>query len=137
MLTSHTPVLAAFVTPSLSVASITNVVSLTMIGDIPQLLIGDDDQHSDQIKFRLSDCIFEYGNFRGEPDAQRFEAERLPSDEPEIANHHGLIFRGRFLEAPEINAHRHRLLRDVGRVRGVGFSPDHFLHLSDGLNSIQ
>jgi hypothetical protein len=70
----HTPVLAAFVTPSMSAARVTGVVRVSMLGDIPQLFVGDDDQHSDQIKFRLSDCVFEYGDFRGEADAQRFEA---------------------------------------------------------------
>lgn len=34
------PVLAAFVTPSLSTARITGVIHLSMIGDIPQMLIG-------------------------------------------------------------------------------------------------
>lgn len=70
----RTPVLAAFVTPSRSVARITGEVQLSVIGDIPQLLIGEDDEVSNQIKFRLSECVFEYGDFRGERDAKRFEA---------------------------------------------------------------
>jgi hypothetical protein len=45
-----------------------------MLGDIPQLQIGEDDQESDRITFLLSDCVFEYGDFRGDRDAQRFEA---------------------------------------------------------------
>lgn len=66
--------LAAFVTPSLSVARVTGAIHLSVIGDIPQLLIGEDDQASNQIKFRLSECVFEYGDFRGERDAERFES---------------------------------------------------------------
>ena len=70
----RTPVLSAFVTPSLSVARVTGSIHLSVIGDIPQLLIGEDDERSDQIKFRLSDCIFEYGDFRDEDGEYRFEA---------------------------------------------------------------
>ena len=70
----RTPVIAAFVTSSLSAARVTGIVRVSMVGDIPQLLVGNDDQASSQIKFRLSDCVFEYGDFRGERDAQRFEA---------------------------------------------------------------
>ena len=70
----RTPVIAAFVTPSLSAARVTGVIHVSTVGDIPQLLVGEDDQGSSQIKFRLSDCVFEYGDFRDEPDAQRFEA---------------------------------------------------------------
>jgi hypothetical protein len=70
----RTPVLAAFATPSLSVARVTGAVHFSTVAGILQLLIGEDDQTSSQIKFRLSDCIFEYGDFRGESDAQHFEA---------------------------------------------------------------
>ena len=66
--------LAAFVTPSLTVARVTGSVHLSVLEDIPQLLIADEEQRSDQIKFRLSDCVFEYGDFRGERDAEHFEA---------------------------------------------------------------
>jgi hypothetical protein len=52
----------------------TGIVRVSMLGDIPQPQIGEDNQESDQIKFLLSDCAFEYGDFRGESDAQRFEA---------------------------------------------------------------
>lgn len=67
------PVLAALVTPSLSAASVIGTVNISMIGDNAQLLIGKD-QASGQIKFRLYDCVFEYGDFRGAYDAQHFEA---------------------------------------------------------------
>jgi hypothetical protein len=70
----HIPVLAAFVTPSRSTATVTGIVHISMLGDIPQLQIGEDDQESDRITFLLSDCVFEYGDFREESDARRFEA---------------------------------------------------------------
>lgn len=66
--------LAAFVTPSLTVARVTGMVRLSKAGDTTQLLIGEDEQTSDQIKFLLSNCRFENGDFRDEPDAERFEA---------------------------------------------------------------
>jgi hypothetical protein len=70
----RTPVFAAFVTPSRSTARVTGKVYIAMVGDKPQLKVGEDDQHIDQVKFHLSDCTFEYGDFRGEPDARHFEA---------------------------------------------------------------
>jgi hypothetical protein len=60
----RTPVLAAFVTPSVSVARVTGTIRVSIVGGVPHLLIGKEDSESDQIKFRLSDCIFEYGDFR-------------------------------------------------------------------------
>jgi hypothetical protein len=61
----RTPVLAVFVTPSLSVARVRGTIRVS-IGDgtPPHLIVGEDDGESDQIKFRLSDCKFEYGDFR-------------------------------------------------------------------------
>jgi hypothetical protein len=44
-----------------------------MVAGVPYLLAGKEDSKSDQIKFRLSDCMFEYGAFREEP-ADKFEA---------------------------------------------------------------
>lgn len=43
------------------------------------LFVGKDESESDQIKFRLSDCVFEYGDFReadgaDESAAHNFEA---------------------------------------------------------------
>ena len=61
----RTPVVAAFVSaPCNSTARITGLVRLESIGEmIALLVIGEDDQASDQIRFRLSDCTFEYGDF--------------------------------------------------------------------------
>lgn len=70
----RTPVLAAFVTPSRSTARVTGKVHLSVIRDAPELCVGEEDQTSGMIKFRLNDCVFEYGDFRGERVAQRFEA---------------------------------------------------------------
>lgn len=61
----RTPVLAAFVTPSVSVARVTGTIRVsTEDGLPPHLIVGKDDSESAQIKFRLSDCVFEYGDFR-------------------------------------------------------------------------
>jgi hypothetical protein len=63
----RTPVLAAFVTPSVSVARVTGTVSVSVVdGMAPHLIVGKENSASDQIKFRLSDCVFEYGDFRDE-----------------------------------------------------------------------
>ena len=62
----RTPVLAAFVTPSVSVARVVGTIRVSIVGGVPHLLIGKDGSESDQIKFRLSDCVFEYGDFRDE-----------------------------------------------------------------------
>ena len=51
----RTPVLAAFVTPSVSVARVTGAIRVSTVAE---------DGESDQIKFRLSDCEFQYGDFR-------------------------------------------------------------------------
>ena len=61
----RTPVLATFVTPSVSVARVTGTIRVS-IGDRvpPHLIVGREDGTSDHIKFRLSDCVFEYGDFR-------------------------------------------------------------------------
>ena len=74
-----TPVLAVFVTPSISVARVVGTIRVSMVdGGAPHLVVGKDDDTSDQIKFRLSDCIFEYGDFRdASPEDQgehKFEA---------------------------------------------------------------
>jgi hypothetical protein len=61
----RTPVLAVFVTPSVSVARVTGTLRVSVVdGVTPHLIVGRDDGASDQIKFRLSDCNFEYGDFR-------------------------------------------------------------------------
>jgi len=75
----RTSVLAVFGTPSQSVARVTGAIRVFVDGRGPHLIVGNDDNKSDQIKFRLSDCIFEYGDFReadgaDEPAAQEFEA---------------------------------------------------------------
>ena len=73
--TERTPVVAAFVSaPCNSSARVTGLVRLESIGEIPLLVIGEDDQASDQIRFRLRDCKFEYGDFRGEREAEKFAA---------------------------------------------------------------
>src|SRR5271170_3150617 len=61
----RTPVLAVFVTPSVSVARVTGTIRVSVAdGVIPHLIVGKEDGESDQIKFRLSDCNFAYGDFR-------------------------------------------------------------------------
>jgi hypothetical protein len=37
------------------------------------LAVGKDDNNSDQIKFRLSDCVFKYRDFRDEESADKYE----------------------------------------------------------------
>jgi hypothetical protein len=37
------------------------------------LAVGKDDNNSDQIKFRPSDCVFEYGDFRDEESDDKYE----------------------------------------------------------------
>jgi hypothetical protein len=71
----RTSVLAVFGTPSQSVARVTGTIHVFVDGRGPHLVVGQDDDKSDQIKFRLSDCVFEYGDFRDEESAeQKFEA---------------------------------------------------------------
>ena len=61
----RTPILAAFVTPSVSVARVTGTIRVSIVDGVPpHLIVGKGDGTSDQIKFRLSDCVFEYGDFR-------------------------------------------------------------------------
>jgi hypothetical protein len=61
----RTPVLAVFVTPSVSVARVTGLIHISVVDVVGlHLIVGTDDGVSDQIKFRLSDCEFTYGDFR-------------------------------------------------------------------------
>lgn len=61
----RTPMLAAFVTPSVSVARVLGTIRVSIVdGTPPHLVVGQDDSESARIKFRLSDCDFEYGDFR-------------------------------------------------------------------------
>lgn len=76
----RTTVCAVLVTPSLSVVKIMGEIRVSVIEDVQHLLIGEDAEQSDQIKFRLSDCQFSYGDFRDSefgvsegPFAHRFE----------------------------------------------------------------
>jgi hypothetical protein len=60
-----TRVLAVFVTPSLSIARVIGTLQVFVTDGVPpHLIVGTKDAESDQIKFRLSDCEFEYGDFR-------------------------------------------------------------------------
>jgi hypothetical protein len=69
----RTLVLAVFVTPSRSVARMTEAIRVSVDGSGPHLEVGKDDNKSDQIKFRLSDWVFEYGDFRDEESADKYE----------------------------------------------------------------
>ena len=75
----HTSVLAVVGSPSLSLARVTGPIRLSSMDGVPlHLIVGKEADSSDLIKFRLSDCVFEYGDFRG-ADAEdssdpRFEA---------------------------------------------------------------
>jgi hypothetical protein len=61
----QTPVLAVLVTPSVSVARVTGTIHISVVdGVTPHLIVGKEDGESDQIKFRLSDCEFTYGDLR-------------------------------------------------------------------------
>jgi hypothetical protein len=72
-----TPVLAVFVTPSISVARVVGTIRVSMLdGGAPYLVVGKEDGESDQIKFRLSDCEFEYGDFR-DASAEEFGAHEF------------------------------------------------------------
>ena len=60
-----TPVLAVFVTPSRSVATVAGTIRVTRVAGDSVLVVGKEDSNSDQIKFCLSaDCKLEYGDFR-------------------------------------------------------------------------
>lgn len=73
----RTPVLAAFVTPSVSVARVTGTIRVSVMDGVPpHLIVGKEDGTSDQIKFRLSDCVFEYGDFR-DADSEDFGAHKF------------------------------------------------------------
>jgi hypothetical protein len=65
----RTPVRAVLGSPSLSVARVVGTIRVSIVGGVPHLLIGKDESESDQIKFRLSDCDFAYGDFRDEESA--------------------------------------------------------------------
>jgi len=61
----RTRVLAVFGTPSVSIARVTGTIRVSVADGVPpHLIVGKDDDTSDQIKFRLSNCVFEYGDFR-------------------------------------------------------------------------
>ena len=66
-------VLAVLGSPSQSIARVTGTIRVSVDGRGPHLLVGKDDDKADQIKFRLSDCIFEYGDFRDEESADKYE----------------------------------------------------------------
>lgn len=51
-------------TPSLSAVRVAGTIRISVIDGVPHLFVGEDDEQSDQIKFRLSDCQFSYGDFR-------------------------------------------------------------------------
>jgi hypothetical protein len=73
----RTPVLAVFVTPSVSVARVTGTIRVSVVEGVgPHLIVGKDDGASDQIKFKLSDCNFEYGDFR-DATAEEFGAHKF------------------------------------------------------------
>jgi hypothetical protein len=73
----RTPVLAVFVTPSVSVARVTGTIRISAVdGVTPHLIVGKEDGESDQIKFRLSDCEFTYGDFR-DATAEDFGARKV------------------------------------------------------------
>ena len=73
----RTPVLAVFGTPSLSIARVTGTIRISIGDRVPlHLIVGKEDGTSDQIKFRLSDCVFEYGDFR-DAGAEDFGAHKF------------------------------------------------------------
>jgi hypothetical protein len=73
----RTPALAVFVTPSLSVARVLGMIRVSIVDRTPpHPIVGEDDGEADQIKFRLSDCKFEYGGFR-EAGAEDFGARKF------------------------------------------------------------
>ena len=72
----RTRVLAVVGSPSLSIARVTGPLRVFVAdGVTPHLIVGNEDETSDQIKFRLSDCNFVYDDFPDEDtDERRFEA---------------------------------------------------------------
>jgi hypothetical protein len=70
-------VLDVFVTPSVSVARVTGLIHISDVGVVGQhLIVGKDDGTSNQIKSRLSDCEFSYGDFR-DASAEDFGADKF------------------------------------------------------------
>jgi hypothetical protein len=65
----RTRVRAVLGTSAVSIARVVGTISVSIVGGVPHLLIGKDDSEFDQIKFRLSDCEFAYGDFRDEESA--------------------------------------------------------------------
>jgi hypothetical protein len=73
----RTPVLAVFVTPSVSVARVVRTIRVSIVdGVTPHLIVGKENGEADQIKFRLSDCEFECGDFR-DATAEDFGAHKF------------------------------------------------------------
>lgn len=57
----------------MSVARVTGAIRVSTVAGALVLLVGRDDSESDQIKFLLSDCVFECGDFRDdESSAHRY-----------------------------------------------------------------
>jgi hypothetical protein len=53
---------------------VTGPIHVSIVDGIPpHLIVGKEGSASDHIKFRLSDCEFEYGDFRDEESALKFE----------------------------------------------------------------
>lgn len=73
----RTPVLAVFVTPSVLIPRVVATIRVSIVGGVPHLLIGEEDTESDQIKFRLSNCVFEYGDFRDAKSAEESAAHQF------------------------------------------------------------
>ena len=59
----RTPVLAAFVTPSVSVARVTGAIRVSTVAGAPVLLVGKEDGESDQIKFGFQIANFSTATF--------------------------------------------------------------------------
>jgi hypothetical protein len=59
-----------------SVEERTPVLAAVVDGVTPHLVVGKGDRESDQIKFRLSDCEFAYGDFR-DATAEDFGAHKF------------------------------------------------------------
>jgi hypothetical protein len=60
-----TRVLAVVGSPSLSIARVTGPIQVSLADGLPpHLIVGKEADTSDQIKFRLSDCVFQYDDFR-------------------------------------------------------------------------
>ena len=58
-------------------ARVTGTIRISVAdGVIPYLIVGKDDGASDQIKFRLADCEFTYGDFR-DATAEEFGTDKF------------------------------------------------------------